>query len=187
MHLQNILVVVIKEKEWCWNTHATYCTHALRFVAIGEGALNAAKNIHRKLGAHKMAMEFKSFVKCFIDSAFRYLYYTLAVVALLFIVTMLHYACAYVYTWMQIWIKFIIPLFHYKNWNTLSVNRIWILRRPNLDILEMLMLIIENHFYEWQCRRRTLFDWKETSYSLHLLIVYYHYIRNSTCCIVLFA
>ena len=52
------IFVVIKGKEWCWNTHATYCTHALRFVAIGEGALNAAKNIHRKLGAHKMAMEF---------------------------------------------------------------------------------------------------------------------------------
>ena len=75
------IVVVIKEKESCWNTHATYCTHALRFVAIGEGALNAAKNIHRKLGAHKMAMEFKSFVKCFIDSAFRYLYYPPAAVA----------------------------------------------------------------------------------------------------------
>ena len=139
MHLQNILVVVIKEKEWCWNTHATYCTHALRFVAIGEGALNAAKNIHRKLGAHKMAMEFKSFVKCFIDSAFRYLYYKLAVVALLFIVTMLHYACAYVYTWMQIWIKFIISLFHYKNWNTLSIIVIWVLCEPQLRILKKSM------------------------------------------------
>jgi hypothetical protein len=33
----------------------------LRFVAIGEGALNAAKNIHRKLSAHKMAMELRSY------------------------------------------------------------------------------------------------------------------------------
>ena len=74
----------------------------MRFVAIGEGALNAAKNIHRKLSAHKMAMELHSFEKYFTDSAFRYLHYPHAAVALPFVLTMLHYACAYVYTQMQI-------------------------------------------------------------------------------------
>ena len=38
----------------------------------------------------------------------------------------------------------------------------------------------------WQCINE-LFDAKETSYSLHLLIVYSHYIRKRICCIVLFA
>ena len=95
---------VIKGKEWCWNTHATYCTHALRFVAIGEGALNAAKKYPSEVRRTQNGHGIYSFEKYFTDSAFRYSCYPLAAVALPFVTAMLHYACAYVYTRMQIWI-----------------------------------------------------------------------------------